>query len=350
MTELKKLKRAVIKEELVALTGNFKKAIVLSQMIYWSERVKDADKFFQDEIKRSKGAMGREEREYAEKLEEVDLLSHGWIYKSAEDLSEETMMGVAKSTMGTYLTELVEKGWLNKRKNPKWKGDNTFQYRVDLLKIQQDLFELGYALEGYPLLVSAETELPSSEIEHHSSEIEQSVLESNNQFENRTTLPEITTEITSYTLEEEEEEEEVSHSKLISFLLTKDITLENAIKFETRLLKEGLTDYTNEDVIEALRRSFVDFKKGICESPYLWAVGKLKTILDTKNKVDEKETSKTKSKSSKKTIRTELLPDWFEENPSEQSPTPKQDGQAKDPKEHELKKLEIEEMLEKLRS
>lgn len=184
---MKKLKRATIKEELVKLTGDFKKAIVLNQMIYWSERAKDADKFFLDEKSRAKMAMGKQEIDYAKKLEEIDLYSHGWIYKSAEELSEETMMGVSKSTMGRYLNELVANGWLDKRKNPKWKGDNTFQYRVNLVKIQNDLIKLGYSLERYPLTIS----------EHGSSKIEQPVSKQNNQFQNETTLPEITTEITS---------------------------------------------------------------------------------------------------------------------------------------------------------
>ena len=42
---MKKLRRVVIKEELVALTGSVDAAIVLNQMIYWSERVKDFDDF-----------------------------------------------------------------------------------------------------------------------------------------------------------------------------------------------------------------------------------------------------------------------------------------------------------------
>lgn len=204
-----KLKRAVIKEELVVLTGDFKKAIVLNQMIYWSERVNDYDKFIADEIERSHRAMGREEIEQSEKIEEVEdaFKTHGWIYKTAEDLSEETMMGVAKSTMGTYINELVDKKWLDKRKNPKWKGDNTFQYRVDILKVQRDLFKLGYALEGYKLLPNLvetndetpefENETPSSEIEPEGSEIKSTVRKSNNQFGNQTTLPEITSETTS---------------------------------------------------------------------------------------------------------------------------------------------------------
>ena len=50
------------------------------------------------------------------------------------------------------------------------------------------------------------------------------------------------TSTSSYNLEEEEEEAPLS--ELISFLLTKDITLENAQKFETRLLEKNITGYT----------------------------------------------------------------------------------------------------------
>ena len=36
--------------------------------------------------------------------------------------------------------------------NPKYKWDKTYQYRVNLYKIQLDLGKMGYVLEGYKLL------------------------------------------------------------------------------------------------------------------------------------------------------------------------------------------------------
>jgi len=42
--KMEALKRIVIKEELVVLTGDYRKAILLNQFLYWSERVKDFDK------------------------------------------------------------------------------------------------------------------------------------------------------------------------------------------------------------------------------------------------------------------------------------------------------------------
>ena len=62
------------------------------------------------------------------------------------------MVGMSTPTIRKYIKQLVEKGYLVQRKNPKYKWDKTIQYRVDLYKIQLDLGKLGYALEGYRLL------------------------------------------------------------------------------------------------------------------------------------------------------------------------------------------------------
>jgi len=142
---MKKLKRILIKEELVELTGDFKLAIVLGQMLYWAEKVGDIDKYITEEKKR-----------YATfAISEMDIpsmeLCNGWIYKSAEELSEETLMNVQAKAMREYLKELVDKGWLNQRRNPRIKMDRTLQYRVNLAKIQSDLIALGYNLDGYAI-------------------------------------------------------------------------------------------------------------------------------------------------------------------------------------------------------
>jgi len=139
---VKPLKRVVIKEELVELTGDFKPALILNQFIYWSERMYDADKYILEE----------KERALKEDLVVNIDESKGWIYKTAEELSEELMTGMSKSTVGRYIKQLVEKGYLIQRRNPKYKWDKTYQYRVNLYKIQLDLGKMGYVLEGYKLL------------------------------------------------------------------------------------------------------------------------------------------------------------------------------------------------------
>lgn len=137
--EPRKLNRAVIKEELVALcAGDYKKAIVLNQLIYWSERVRDFDAFITEENK----------NRLNQNLQEISKLN-GWIYKTAEQLSQETMMGIHKSNMRRLLEELIGMGFISKRRNDKVKWDKTFQYRVELGLIQANLEKMGFWLDGY---------------------------------------------------------------------------------------------------------------------------------------------------------------------------------------------------------
>src|SRR5690554_1060678 len=146
--QMKKLKRAVIKEELVALTGNTNEAIVLNQMIYWSSRVEDSESFIKEELDRArKFADGS-----IESLEDLkEDFKNGWIYKSSKEMLEETMLSISRKTMDRIFNNLVENEWLSRRRNPKFKWDKTWQYRVNLNKIQSDLLKIGYNLEGYAL-------------------------------------------------------------------------------------------------------------------------------------------------------------------------------------------------------
>ena len=137
-----KLKRVVIKQELVELTGDYRAALILNQFIYWTERMRDTDKYI------------REEKERAIKEDiSVDISeSNGWIYKSAEELNDELMVGMSKPTIRKYIKQLIEQGYIHERQNPKYKWDKKTQYRLNLYNIQLDLAKLGYALEGYSLL------------------------------------------------------------------------------------------------------------------------------------------------------------------------------------------------------
>jgi len=135
-----KIKKAVIREDLLSITGDFRKAIILNQFIYWSERVSDADKFIEKENEIAKN-NGEEEKE----------LFYGWIYKNAEELAEEVMLGLSASQIRRYISDLVELGYISKRTNPKYKWDRTLQYRVNLVKIAKALKEKGYPLSDYKI-------------------------------------------------------------------------------------------------------------------------------------------------------------------------------------------------------
>lgn len=137
---LKKLKRVVIKEEFLELTGDFVEAIILNQFFYWNERMEYLDKIIEEEISRAKS-------------NNIDVnmpLTEGWIYKKAEQLQEEIMISTP-SNINKKINDLVEKGYLEKRNNPNYAWDRTLQYRLNISKIVVDLGKLGYTLEGYKI-------------------------------------------------------------------------------------------------------------------------------------------------------------------------------------------------------
>jgi hypothetical protein len=137
MNEPRKLKRVVIKEELVELTGHHIKALILNQLIYWSERVRDFDLFL------------RETQQSEDNLQVEPL--HGWIYKDAKELAQELMIDASHQTIRRYMQSLVADGYIQERHNPHKAWDRTMQYRVDLVAVSRALNEIGYALEGYAL-------------------------------------------------------------------------------------------------------------------------------------------------------------------------------------------------------
>jgi len=190
---MNKLKRVVIKEELVALTGDYKKALMLNQFIYWSERVKDFDKFMEEEKERY---IRHGKSEIADGI----LLANGWIFKKAEELSDEIMIDYKIKAMREHLKFLVEKGWLDERTNPNFNWDKTKQYRVNLIKIQQDLLKIGYCLEGYSLdinFIKAENTPLVENVQSNEYKKEVRTFQKGNGIDlKETAIPKTTTEIT----------------------------------------------------------------------------------------------------------------------------------------------------------
>lgn len=171
----KKLKRVVIKEELVKLTGGHITALILNQFLYWTERTNDFDEFIKEELSRDETS----------KME----LRNGWIYKSSEKLKDELMLDLSPKTIRRRIQELIEMNYLDERNNPNFKWDKVLQYRVNINKIQDDLQSLGYFLDGYEALskhkkdgstnVTTQGQIVPSEgeIVHSESEIDPALLE-----------------------------------------------------------------------------------------------------------------------------------------------------------------------------
>lgn len=140
MDNLRKLKRVVIKEEIVAITGDTNLAIVLGQLMYWQERVNDYDQYIDEEECRCK-SNGAEHDFYH---------TYGWIYKKASELIDECMLNVSDKSMRLYLKKLEEMGFISSRDNPHHKWDKTKQYSVNTINILKAVKQHGYTgIDGF---------------------------------------------------------------------------------------------------------------------------------------------------------------------------------------------------------
>ena len=121
---------SIIRREFVELTGDHFSAVILNQLLYWTLRVKDFDRLLE------------EERHFQPDCNVSPR--HGWIYKTAPELNEETMLGLSPPSIRKYLKLLIDEGWVDERNHPTEKWDRTTQYRVNLRRLQEDLFAEGY--------------------------------------------------------------------------------------------------------------------------------------------------------------------------------------------------------------
>lgn len=200
---MKREKIAVLREGLLALTGNVNAAIILNQFIYWAECKAESDAMYAREIEAY-------EKEYGD----VNFKpSFGWIYKSSVELAEETMLGLSPASMRKFIKQLVDSGFLQERRNPKFKWDRTMQYNVNLKFIQQELQKLGFVLDGYKFDTKQVTDeknaADNTDMEDEKSKIpflknkNQNSESKNQNTKNSKAIPEITTKITKEDKERE---------------------------------------------------------------------------------------------------------------------------------------------------
>jgi len=222
--EPRKLKRVALKEELVELTGDTISAIILQQLIFLTGMRRDFDEFMEEERRRA-AAHGEEP--------DMPPLTSGWVYKTQSELIKDSLITSSRQTAERKLSDLVENKWVDKRNNPRDRRDRTLQYRVNLVKIRDDLMAMGYPLEGYDLPEKAEQCMvqngpPNVHIEHDN-------------VQNGRALPEITTEITTEKKTETEKEKEKEDCATLVRYLEKKETLPAAV-----LVKERLTRYMRD--------------------------------------------------------------------------------------------------------
>lgn len=286
------LKRAVIKEELVELTGDHISALILNQFLYWSERVRDYDK------------MLREEKERLEKEAKDEYeFKNGWIYKTASDMNDEIMINKSDATIMRRIDKLISKGWIQRRRNPKNKQDRTYQYRLDIIQVQKDLMVIGHSLDKYPLLIDEINNLhhedsnPQNEDCNFQNEGSNpnnedcNLQNENSNPKNEGTLPEIIIDNTTETSSESTTDNNNSNNKFSNQELKKIKNLYEELigrKFTDRLNKRFYELSSNvNDIITALERCH-DYNinsKGGPPNKYIYKT--IKSVAEEDNKAEE---------------------------------------------------------------
>jgi len=128
---MKKLKRIVIKEELVELTQDYKIAIVLQQFITYQERIN----LINDSLPDINDHL----------ITPADPIEG--FYKTPEKIIEDCMMThTSTKQIMKYIAILENRLWVKKIHFPEL---FLIRYKINMPQIHADLFELGYPLVNY---------------------------------------------------------------------------------------------------------------------------------------------------------------------------------------------------------
>jgi hypothetical protein len=160
--QVQQLQRLVIKEEFFVLTGEHFSAALLNNMIFWQGITDKSDQSILNRIAQLEKQSGLNNEKKIQSLKKK--FRDGWFYKTGDEWLMEVMNWSSLATIGRKIKVFEEKGWVQTGNNPdpKKKWDRTKWYKVNLNKIAADLYELGYALEGYTLYKETEEKQPES--------------------------------------------------------------------------------------------------------------------------------------------------------------------------------------------
>lgn len=184
------MKKAVLREDLMAVTKDLTQSMVLSQMLYWTKTLDQVNQLIFEENKR-----------LAEESQPQCEYNYGWIWKSAREMQEDLMMAFTEDSIRKAFLSLSECGLLMKRNNPKVRYDRKLQYRVDLLFLRRKLKECGWAMTDFVLsdtYSEIETIPPNTECIPPNTEWKPRIAESIPP--NAETITETTNKITTHTL------------------------------------------------------------------------------------------------------------------------------------------------------
>ena len=125
MNNIRNPRRVIVKEEIVAITGDMNLAIVLSQILDLSKCVNKDDDL--------KNGVTFE-------FDGCDV----WMSVSANNLLDKCLLNISDRSMRAYLNKLCDMGFISSRRNPLCKFDTTMQYMVNFDCILKAIIAKGY--------------------------------------------------------------------------------------------------------------------------------------------------------------------------------------------------------------
>ena len=125
MNNIRNPRRVIVKEEIVAITGNMNLAIVLSQRLDCRKRHNN-----------------RYVYEYGVTFE-VDGCDV-WMSITANNLLDKCLLNMSDRSMRAYLNKLCDMGFIASRRNPLCKFDTKMQYMVNFDCILKAIIAKGY--------------------------------------------------------------------------------------------------------------------------------------------------------------------------------------------------------------
>lgn len=151
LLQIENTKKTILREEYVAITGNATAAMILDKFVFWMNNYREIDRYILEENQRQRLIEGAEWQP-----------TEGWITKTLAEISDETMLGMSPASIGRYLKQLVDSGFIQERENPVNKYNRTRQYRVNLLEITEALTRKGYLPLGFKCVKSTVTDADST--------------------------------------------------------------------------------------------------------------------------------------------------------------------------------------------
>lgn len=120
----------IIRQEYLAICdGNHCEAAILNQFEYWTN------------IKLGQKEQAEIENEIAQAGGLEGIEGNLWIYKTHTELHKELMGLFGIRAVGTALQSLVDRGFLERRNNPKYAWDRTYQYRLETRIVQDAILQ-----------------------------------------------------------------------------------------------------------------------------------------------------------------------------------------------------------------